>query len=189
MLSLTEIAQKLGGEVMHGSSGPYVKAPGMGHSADDRSLSIKLANNDDGFIVHCFAGDDWQATKDWIREKLGLPKFQSKKKTNRNGNGGGPPWTSLSEHVYQTAEGKPYLLVKKYVDGHGKKQYPQSHWDDDGQLLKGKPAGPKIPYMLPELIKAQISTPVYFCEGEKDADALAKLGFVATTASEGAKAA
>src|SRR5437588_486560 len=30
--------------------------------------------------------------------------------------------------------------------------------------------------------------PIYFCEGEKDADNLAKLGFVATTASEGAEA-
>ena len=51
--------------------------------------------------------------------------------------------------------------------------------------LKGKPAGPKIPYRLPELIAAPTTATVYFCEGEKDADALAKIGFVATTLQRG----
>ena len=41
---------------------------------------------------------------------------------------------------------------------------------------------------MPELIAAPIPTVVYFCEGEKDADNLAKIGFVTTTASEGASA-
>ncbi len=41
---------------------------------------------------------------------------------------------------------------------------------------------------LPQLIAAPTTAPVYFCEGEKDADTLAKIGFVATTASEGAAA-
>ena len=55
-------------------------------------------------------------------------------------------------------------------------------------MAKGKPAGPKIPYRLPELIAAPITAVVYFCEGEKDADNLAKIGFVTTSASEGASA-
>ena len=52
--------------------------------------------------------------------------------------------------------------------------------------MKGKPAGPKIPYRLPELIAAAPTTPVFICEGEKDADSVASLGLVATTNSEGA---
>jgi 5S rRNA maturation endonuclease (ribonuclease M5) len=44
-----------------------------------------------------------------------------------------------------------------------------------------------VPYCLPELIKASLAT-IYFCEGEKDADALIRLGLTATTASEGARA-
>ena len=39
-----------------------------------------------------------------------------------------------------------------------------------------------------ELIAAPTTALIYFCEGEKDADTLAKIGFVATTASEGAAA-
>ena len=52
----------------------------------------------------------------------------------------------------------------------------------------GKPSAPKIPYRLPQLIAAPTAGIVYLCEGEKDADGLAKIGFVATTASEGAAA-
>jgi hypothetical protein len=50
----------------------------------------------------------------------------------------------------------------------------------------GKPKGPKLPYYLPELLAAAPATPVYVVEGEKDADALSRLGFVATCNSEGA---
>ena len=65
------------------------------------------------------------------------------------------------------------------IDEHGKKQYPQSRWDAGaGEWIKGKPAGPKIPYRLPELLAAPPGAAVYVVEGEKCADALAKLGFV-----------
>ena len=78
----------------------------------------------------------------------------------------------LAEYVYRDANGEPYLLVRKHLDGAGKKQFPQFHWDGT-QWLKGKPAGPKIPYRLPELLAAPTAV-VYFVEGEKDADTLAK---------------
>jgi hypothetical protein len=52
--------------------------------------------------------------------------------------------------------------------------------------VSGKPTGPKIPYRLPELTAAPITAKVHITEGEKDSDALAQLGFVATTNSEGA---
>ena len=53
--SIAKIAELLGGEVR----GDHVHAPGPGHSAGDRSLSVLLdASAPDGFVVHCFAGDD-----------------------------------------------------------------------------------------------------------------------------------
>lgn len=39
----------------------------------------------------------------------------------------------------------------------------------------------QVPYRLPELLKRPDGAPVYICEGEKDADRLAALGFIATT--------
>src|SRR5262249_41299940 len=78
--SLKQIARALGGEV----SGNEVRAPGPGHSAKDRSLTVKLdANAPDGFIVHSFANDDAIACKDYVREKAGMAAF----KPNGHGNG------------------------------------------------------------------------------------------------------
>ena len=175
LLSIQNIAKALGGE----AKGDHVRAPGPGHSAEDRSLSVKVdAAAPDGFLVHSFSGDDEIACKNHVRAKLGLPKFTPK---------GGSGWVFVSEHIYKEKEGTPYLRVRKYRDENGKKQFPQAHWDG-ARWKKGKPEGDKIPYQLPELVASAVSIPIYFCEGEKDADALAKLGLVATTASAGAQA-
>ena len=82
--SIDKIAEALGGDVTNGQ----VLAPGPGHSAEDRSLSVKLDSKAPaGFVVHSFAGDDPIACRDYVRKKLGLPEF-SKKKTS-----GWPNWT------------------------------------------------------------------------------------------------
>jgi putative DNA primase/helicase len=66
-------AQALGGE----ASGSGVICPGPGHSAKDRSLSVTLsATLPDGFMVYSHAGNDWQACRDHVRERLGLPPFR-----------------------------------------------------------------------------------------------------------------
>lgn len=136
----------------------------------------------DGFLVHSFAGDDAIECKEYVTEKLGLtPKSKS------GGTGGGRARKPIAEYIYYGEDGTPYLRVQKFRDADGKKQYPQSHWEGKG-WASGKPAGPKIPYRLPELIKATPDTPIYFCEGEKSVDRLAQLGFVATCVSEGAQA-
>lgn len=96
-------------------------------------------------------------------------------------------WKLVAEDVYQDEGGQPYLRVRKYRDEDGKKQYPQARWDGQ-QWVKGKPEGAKLPYRLPQLIAAPLTTPIYFCEGEKDANSLAKIALTATTMSEGASA-
>jgi putative DNA primase/helicase len=71
--TLTEIAKALGGEV----SGKSVMAPGPGHSAHDRSLSVTLsADAADGFVVHSHAGDDWRTCRDYVRSRVRLPAFE-----------------------------------------------------------------------------------------------------------------
>ena len=154
----------------------------------DRSLSVKIdPNAPDGFVVHSFAADDPLECRDHVRTKLGLAPFEPKKSSG-NANGSAGTWTKVGEHIYRDASGTPYLLVRKFRDEAGKKQFAQSHWDGE-QWAKGKPNGRKVPYRLPELIAAAPSVPIYFCEGEKDVENLVKLGFTATTASEGANAA
>lgn len=67
------LARALGGEVV----GRQVLAPGPGHTRDDRSLSIHFESTaPDGFRVHSFAGDDWQACRDYVRERARLPQWE-----------------------------------------------------------------------------------------------------------------
>jgi Protein of unknown function (DUF3631) len=177
------MARALNGEVSAGQ----VLCPGPGHTDSDRSLSVKPDKDDpEGFITHSFANDDWRTCREHVRIKLGLPAFEAKK---LNGNGSGAePWKFIAEYVYPDEAGEPYLRVQKYLDENNKKQFPQSHWDGT-QWIKGKPAGSKVPYCLPQLVAAPVTATVFFTEGEKDCDALIKLGFISTTVSEGAGAA
>lgn len=64
------IARAVGGIVTNVDS---VLAPGPGHSASDRSLSIKsVPTAPDGFILHSFAGDDPATCRDHVRAALGI---------------------------------------------------------------------------------------------------------------------
>jgi DNA polymerase bacteriophage-type len=87
----------------------------------------------------------------------------------------------VGSYVYQDAGGNPYLKVIRT----SAKQFPQFHWEN-GRWISKPPAGPKIPYRVPELIAAKPDTPIFICEGEKDTDNIAALGLLATTNSGGA---
>jgi len=205
-ISLQQLAAALGGEV----SGDQVRAPGPGHSAKDRSLSIRLSNSaPDGFIVNSFTGDDPLACKDYVRERAGLARWEPQKSGSSStgaigrmasrlqsrqvvGNegverfnttpkpiakAGSPP----AEYIYRQADGTPYLRVKR-------PGFYQSHWSGS-TWVSGAPKGPKIPYRLPDMIAAARDgvMDVVVVEGEKDADNLAALGWIATTNSGGAE--
>ncbi|GAC1550103.1 MAG: hypothetical protein NVS2B5_05740 [Beijerinckiaceae bacterium] len=196
---LRTVADALGGEV----SGNRVLAPGPNHSRNDRSLSISPAPYmRDGFIVHSFANDDPLACKDYVREKLGLPAWRP----NGNGfshpidnlqakgariqaekatlNGGHEKGVAEAEYIYLDAEKLPFLRVVKFRNEiTGEKTFRPYHLNGGAWVL-GAPKGPKIPYRLPDILEAVHDT-VFVVEGEKDADALAKHGFVATTNSGG----
>jgi hypothetical protein len=166
--SLEEIARVLGGEIR----GDYVAAPGPGHSPKDRSMTVKLGGPR-GILVNVFSpNDDPIASLDYVCERLGLS-------TKLNGHG--KNWDPVvASFVYRDKEGRPYLRVQKTAG----KNFWQQHWTGSS-WEKGAPKGPRIPYRLPELLAAETTQPVYIVEGEKDADRLVSLGFVATTSSGG----
>lgn len=71
-MSAPMLARRLGGTV---AGRAKVMAPGPGHSASDRSLSVLLdPDAPDGFTTHSFAGDDWKLCRDHVRERLGLQR-------------------------------------------------------------------------------------------------------------------
>jgi RecA-family ATPase len=191
--NLQSLARALGGEV----NGGQVLAPGPGHSAADRSLSIKLDSNaPDGFVVHSFSTDDPIACRDYVREKAGLPVFKP------NGGGG----HRVSDDVIECA-----VMAAAMGQGHNSKPTGRitatyDYTDADGGLLyqvlryepkdfrQRRPAGNggwiwkleerRVLYRWPELLKFPDAT-VFVCEGEKDADRVAELGHCSTTVAAG----
>lgn len=175
-LDIRHLASALGGEISNGQ----VIAPGPGHSKHDRSLAVRPSPDaPEGFVVHSFSGDDALACRDHVRAAAALPDWRP------------DPRPSAVERIaargrvvatydYLDADGGPWLRVcRKEPKGFYQQRWNGTAWE------AGKPKGPPIPYRLPDMLAAVHDT-VLICEGEKDADALAARGYVATTASEGA---
>jgi DNA polymerase len=103
--------------------------------------------------------------------------------------GEAPHGNFVEEYVYRLPDGSAYLRVRRLEeikDGKKKKSLPQSFFHD-GRWVSEKPKPwVNIPYRLPELLAAAPDVPVFVCEGEKDANSVSGLGFIATTNPEGA---
>lgn len=87
---------------------------------------------------------------------------------------------------------KPRIVATySYRDATGAERYQITRRDpkdfrprrpgSNGQWIWNLQGVERIPYRLPELLAAPMDTTVFIVEGEKDADALAALGMVATT--------
>ena len=104
----------------------------------------------------------------------------------------GPIAGRLTGHwFYPYLDASPYLRVDRHDLPNGERRFFQHHWNGKDWVcrVKGTYAERKVPYRLPELAAALRANPdveVQICEGESDTDAMAKLGFVATTNPGGA---
>ena len=159
-LDLRSIAKALGGEV----SGGQVLAPGPGHSPKDRSLSVKPdPNAPDGFTVHDFAGGDWKAGKDFVREKLGLGDFKPSGK-------GADKDKVVAKYNYVDELGEPVFRVLRWWP----KSFSQQRYDGKGGWINGIKGVRRVP-LSPARCSSLASRPdsrSNIAEGEKDCDAL-----------------
>ena len=87
--------------------------------------------------------------------------------------------------ICTTADGSPYLRVPTFQQVGWRQELPAKPLERQRIGKRASPRDRKSPIGLPELAKAP-GREVFICEGEKCADAVAKLGYLATTASEGA---
>ena len=193
LTSLQTLAKALAGEI----NGSQVLAPGPGHSAIDRSLSVKLDSNaPDGFLVHSFAGDDPLLCRDHVREKAGLEPFKP--------NGGGRQRAAndaieralMAAVARQSRDGNKGRIVAKYdyIDDAGTLLYqvlrlePKSFRlrrpDGNGGWIWSLRRAPRSVSLAGTCCNFQ-TAPSFICEGEKDADRVAGLGYCATTVAAG----
>jgi RecA-family ATPase len=181
-LSLDRVALLLDGEV----SGGQILAPGPEHSRDDRSLSVKLdPQAPDGFVVNSFSGDDPIKCRDYVRERLSMPSWQPRNRESpfqiRDLGAPSAVWQ------YSDAKGKLAGAVARYDGAAGKEIRPWRRHDDRWRI--GGMLEPRPLYRLMQLIASQ--GPVLFVEGEKTAEAAARLfpDCAVTTSAGGAQAA
>ncbi|MGJ7039664.1 hypothetical protein J2Y63_002922 [Shinella sp. BE166] len=66
-MNISTLAKLLGGDV---AGRDRVLAPGPGHSAKDRSLSVTIVG--DGYLVHSFSADDWKDCRDHVADLIGV---------------------------------------------------------------------------------------------------------------------
>ena len=188
-MSLKSIAAALGGKVLRDAKGPYVLAPGPGHSPKDGSLSVRQTSSaPDGFLTHSFAGDDPLLCRDYVRERCGAEPFKP------NGKGKHAPKTSDTERIAAKAAAKARLKealaahdAKKkdrrelvatypYTDEHGvllyevlrfePKDFRQRRPDGNGGWISSLGDVRRVPYHLPELVAFPDAT-IFLCRRRK----------------------
>lgn len=209
-VSLEQIAARLGGKVRRDKAGPYVAAPGPGHSAKDHSLTVRInPSAPDGFLVNSFADKDSDAIalKDYVRDKAHLPAFKPKATARGHAPRPAPSAeiaarraaateraaaalrkgtetaaTVVATNDYVAADGTLLYQVVRYEPKDFRQRRPDGH---GGWITHNVFEGiSRVPYRLPDLLQYPHGT-VFITEGEKDADNVAALGRCATTVAGG----
>lgn len=156
------------------------------HEDGKASLRVNLATGG----CKCLAGGcAWQGNINDYAKKVGLAthglpsferedKHEEKKKRGRPSNLG----TAIAWYPYERERGKPIYRQVRYDP----KDFRLQWWDAKTSSWKwGRNGLGLIPYLLPDVLEAEPSEPVWWVEGEKDAENAKKAGLVATTTPQG----
>jgi hypothetical protein len=186
-LSLEQIAAALNGEIR----GDQVLCAGPGHSATDRSLSVKISNDGNDIIVHSFSpADSDMECKRWARMKLKLPALANGSHRFSE--------ADIERAVFMAAGAaavpkRKIVAVFDYKDRDGTLLYQTVKFEpkDFRQRRPGGNGGwiwkledRRVLYRWGELLQYSDAV-VHFTEGEKDSDAIAALDLCATTIASG----
>jgi RecA-family ATPase len=191
---LQQLARLLGGTV----SNVQVLAPGPGHSAADRSLSVKLDKDvPDGFLVHSFANDDPIQCRDYVREKAGLPAWKPDGNGRKHASDADIDKVVMAAIIGQVGVNKPsspVVATYDYTDEIGMllyqvqrlepKSFRQRRPDGNGKWIWNLDGVRRVPYRIGDMIKYPFGT-VFVCEGEKDTNCLIENDLCATTVASG----
>lgn len=153
------------------SGGQYVaRCP----AHDDKRHSLAIKQADDRILLHCFAG----CPVEGITAAVGLAVTDLFMTDLAN----------APRQIITSGDGRREVAVYKYRDAGGAVLYENVRFEPkdfrqrrvvDGARVWGLNGVERVPYRLPELmdIQPRLANIVVLTEGEKDADALADLGF------------
>ena len=184
--SLTDWAAALRGEIGRDANGELViRAPGPGHSREDRSLSVWLDEDaPQGFRVHSFADEDFAILMDYVATTCHAPAFTPGKANGHVNGHAKAERTPVAQYVYAGIDGEPVLRVTRYANP---KAFSQSRPVGSGWEPGGIPDKKRVPYRLAEITeRGALGDVIYVTEGEKAANRLWDAGLAATCSSGGA---
>ena len=165
-----DIAHALGGI----KSGDGWKARCPAHKDANPSLSVSEGTGGK-VLVNCKAGCTQEAVIDELRRlNLWGNRGNGSQPRAQKPNGSGDARALgkvVASYDYKARDGKHLYYVDKY----------------DPKDFRARPAGVKerVLYRWPELVAAGPDATLFVTEGEKDADRIASLGFIATTVAHG----
>ena len=145
---------------------------------EDKNPSLSVGIGDDGrVLLDCKAGCSFDA----VVQALGLrkadlfPSDNGRAKANVHKR-------IVAAYDYTDAQGELLYQCVRFEP----KDFRQRRPDGNGGWFWNLNGTPKVLYRLRDIIDADPSELIVICEGEKDAEALCALGFVATTCPMGA---
>lgn len=154
------------GERCHGFSSDDAKYI---HCASAKHAGALAPHPSTGLYVHCLVGDCRCGVRHDPR-----PKRQRQ------------PTAPTQVHEYRDAAGQAVFRTARVGSGKQKRIWQQRP-DGQGGWIDNLNGVEKVLYRLPELLAAPKGSTVYVCEGEKAAEAVERLGLLATTAPLGAR--
>lgn len=144
---------------------------------DDKNPSLSIAEDGDRVLVHCHAGCSQEAVLEAL-EARGIQRRELFADDLR------PSKTReiVARYPYRDESGELLFEAVRYSP----KGFSQRRPDGAGGWIPNLRGVRRVLYKLPEILAADPELVVYVTEGEKDANALAGLGLVATCNPMGA---
>ena len=156
MLTFEQLLAHFEAQPKRAGAGYVVKCP----AHEDRQASLSVTESDDKFLLYCHAGCTFESVL--AAAKLSA-KDLSKSSTPR----------VICTYDYRDEKGQLIYQVQRWEP----KSFTQRRPNGTG-WINSVPTASRIPYRLPELLKAKT---VLIVEGEKDVETLRRHGFEATT--------
>jgi hypothetical protein len=160
-------------KVKHNGDGFVADCP----ACNDTKQHLSVAEGNDGkILIKCFKGCETSA----ILQAMGLglkDLFPPKEKPTG-------PWRDMTCYDYLDAEGKLVYQVVRLVPKDFRQRQPDPI--NEGKWIWNLKGVKPIPYRLPSVLKAKAEETIFVCEGEKDCDAVVRIGLTATCNSGGA---
>jgi|APGre2960657373_1045057.scaffolds.fasta_scaffold01614_4 hypothetical protein len=161
---------------------------------DDSNPSLSIGEGQDGrVLVTCHRGN--ACSVDEICKVMNIEKTElfppknnklEKKRVEVTAESGGK-LTLVATYNYRDRDGTLLFQKQRFVDEDGKKTFRQRRPTSSGEWSYKLGETPRVLYNLPAVANAVThNETVWIVEGEKDADTLTEMGYVATTMPNGA---